>query len=119
MEHRARAHTHTHTQADGSLQDDSAAEQEIIQRVMSRFFRDGAAGVSEDGAAGMSEDADEAVGEDGAAGVSQDADQETIEDSEQPIMRGSAGATPHATAATYVQEEEEEAFIVPGAVGNL
>jgi len=113
----AHAHAHTHTQDDGSLQDDSAAEQEIIQRVMSRFFRDGAAGVSEDGTAGISEDADEAVSEDEAAGVSEDTDEETIEDVELPIKRGAAGATPRGTEAGW--QEEEAAVALPGTVGNL
>ena len=71
MEHRARARAHTHTQAGGSLQDDSAAEQEIIQRVMSRFFRDGGAGSH----AGRSE----------------------VED-ESHAVQHSAGATPRSTA---------------------
>ena len=58
-------------QADGSLQDDSAAEQEIIRRIMSRFFRDGGAGSH----AGRSE----------------------VED-ESHAVQHSAGATPRSTA---------------------
>ena len=56
---------------DGSLLDNSAAEQEIIRRVMSRFFRDGGAGSH----TGSSEVTDE-----------------------NPAVRASAGATPRSTA---------------------